>query len=92
MSGARLGKTGRRWLQIVRRSRTGNVGQAPNIRHRPAVGLTVMARVVVTGSAEPPTEQEAGPVSPVRKSVIRAVDRAPLAGRVYAGCHDELGT
>jgi hypothetical protein len=92
MSGARLGKTGRRWLQIVRRSRTGNVGQAPNIRHRLAVGLTVMAIVVVTDSAELPTEQEAGPVSPVRKTVTHAVDRAPLAGRAYAGCHDELGT
>ena len=33
---------------------------------------------------------EAGPISPMRKTVIRAVDRAPLAGRIYAGCHDEL--
>ncbi|MBI5317359.1 MAG: hypothetical protein HZB34_15470 [Nitrospirae bacterium] len=33
---------------------------------------------------------EADPLSPMRKTVIRAVDRAPLMGRVYAGCHDEL--
>jgi hypothetical protein len=62
----------------------------PSIRHRLVVELTFMPMVVVTGSVQPPMEQEAGPVSPVRKTVIRAVDRAPLMGRVYAGCPDEL--
>ena len=33
---------------------------------------------------------EAGPISPMRKTVIRTVDRAPLAGHVYARCYDEL--
>lgn len=61
-----------------------------SIRHRLAVGLTVMVMVVVTGSVQPPMEQEAGSVSPVRKTVVRAVDRAPLVGRVYAGYHDDL--
>ena len=55
-----------------------------------AVELTVMPMVVVTASFQPPMKQEAGSVSPVRKTVIRAVDRAPLVGRVYAGCHGEL--
>ena len=62
----------------------------PSIPHRLAVELTVMPMVVVTGSVQATTEQEAGPVSPVRKTVIRAADRAPLAERVYTVCHDEL--
>jgi hypothetical protein len=33
---------------------------------------------------------EAGPISPMRKTAIRSVERVPLAGRVYAGCYDEL--
>lgn len=33
---------------------------------------------------------EAGPISPMGKTAIRSVERAPLAGRVYAGCYDEL--
>lgn len=62
----------------------------PIIRHMLAVELTVMPMVVVTVSFQPPMKQEADPVSPVRKTVIRAVDRTPLVGCVYAGCHDEL--
>ena len=33
---------------------------------------------------------EAGPIPPMRKHVIRAMDPAPLVGRVYADCQDEL--
>lgn len=33
---------------------------------------------------------EIGPMAPMRKTVIRAGDHAPLAWRIYAGCHDEL--
>ena len=139
-----------------------------NTQHGLVVGFTVMAMVIVTGCAQPPTEQlgaaqeavdlasaagatayakedfaaleqqfaiakdelamqertrsigktrgenplsrrysrlghhdarrilsnhstcEAGPISPMRQTVIRAVDRAPLAGHVYARCYDEL--
>jgi hypothetical protein len=33
---------------------------------------------------------EMGPMAPMRGTVLRAVDRTPLAGRLHAGCNDEL--